>query len=103
MHLLPENLAGAARTTDTQHWKKTQHWVAWWKRERTHRLHCKAFTEKETEDWDSTANTNNPLYDLLPPQKSSFLRSRGHDFTLPRVRTERFKQCFINRCLFYFA
>ena len=44
-----------------------------------------------------------PLYDLLPPQRSLFLRSRGHDFILPRVRTERFKRCFINRCLFNFV
>ena len=30
------------------------------------------------------------------------LRQRGHDYTLPRICTERFKRCFINRSLFNF-
>ena len=28
------------------------------------------------------------------------LRKRGHDYTLPKVRTERFKRILINMCLF---
>ena len=44
-----------------------------------------------------------PLYELLPPQRSRFVRRRGHDFILPRVRTERLKRCLINRCLFNFV
>ena len=30
------------------------------------------------------------------------LRNRGHEYELPRVRTERFKRVFVNRCLFNF-
>ena len=30
------------------------------------------------------------------------LRSQGHNFILPRIRTERFKRTFINRCLLSF-
>ena len=64
MHLLPENLADAARTTNTKLWQKTGPRVGWWRRERTLRMLCKAFTLRETEEWDSTANTNNPVESL---------------------------------------
>ena len=40
------------------------------------------------------------LNDLLPPKRSRDLRKRNHQFVLPRVNTERYKQYFINRCLF---
>ena len=37
--------------------------------------------------------------DLLPPKRNGVLRERGHDdFILPRVKTERFKGAFLNRC-----
>ena len=43
------------------------------------------------------------LHDLLPPQRDrNGLRSREHNFILPRVNTERYKNIFINRCLFNF-
>jgi hypothetical protein len=42
------------------------------------------------------------LYELLPPKKTRTLRKRGHNFILPKVRTERYKISFINRCLFQF-
>ena len=41
------------------------------------------------------------LHDLLPPKRKRVLRERKHDFIFPRVRTERFKQSFLNRCIFY--
>ena len=41
------------------------------------------------------------LHDLLPPKRKRVLRERKHDFIFPRVRTERFKQNFLNRCIFY--
>ena len=44
--------------------------------------------------------TGHVLYDLLPPKRNRALRDRGHDFILPRVKTERFKRAFVNRCLF---
>ena len=37
------------------------------------------------------------LYDLFRPKRN---RDRGHDFILPRVKTELFKRAFVNRCLF---
>ena len=43
------------------------------------------------------------LTDLLPSKRAyQSLRRRGHDYILPRIRTERFKRCFINRSLFNF-
>ena len=45
-------------------------------------------------------NSEHCLYDLLPPKRKRMLRNRKHNFTLPSIRTERFKQSFINRCLF---
>ena len=49
-----------------------------------------------------TTSTEGPLVDLLPPSKTRLLRNRGHSYVLPQIRTERFKRCFINRCLFNF-
>ena len=47
--------------------------------------------------WDKiTADSSHPLHELLPPQRSR------HPYILPRVRTERHKRCFVNRCLFNF-
>ena len=37
-----------------------------------------------------------------PMKRRRKLRDRGHDNVLPLVTTERFKRCFINRCLFNF-
>ena len=48
------------------------------------------------------ADNTHPLHELLPPQRSRSLRKRGHPYILPRVRTERNKRCFVNRCLFNF-
>ena len=49
-----------------------------------------------------TNNHTNALYSLLPNKLIRPLRQRGHDFELPIVKTERFKNVFINRCLFDF-
>ena len=41
--------------------------------------------------------------DLLPSKLTDrSLRQRGHDYLLPRIRTERFKRCFENKCLINF-
>ena len=42
------------------------------------------------------------LQDLLPPLKNRAPRGRSHPYQVPCVNTERFKKCFINRCLFDF-
>ena len=47
-HLLPDHLVLTARNLDSSHWQKAEHWVAWWKRERTLRMLCKAFTLRDT-------------------------------------------------------
>ena len=65
-HLLPEHLALTLRNIDKSHWQKAELWVTWWKRERTLRMLCKAFTLRENEEWDSTANTNNSVESLNP-------------------------------------
>ena len=36
----------------------------------------------------------------LPPLKNRALRGRWHPYQIPRVNTERFKKCFVNRRLF---
>jgi hypothetical protein len=43
----------------------------------------------------TTLHTN---YFLLR-EKDRTLREREHDFILPKVKTERFKRSFLNRCL----
>ena len=45
-------------------------------------------------------NPEHILYELLPEKRQKILRKRDHPFTLPQVRTERFKRSFVNRCLF---
>ena len=40
------------------------------------------------------------LYKLLPEEREKILRRREHNFTLPQVKTERFKRSYVNRCLF---
>jgi hypothetical protein len=45
------------------------------------------------------SNPDHPLYELLPPKRQSPLREREHDFILPKLKTERFKRSFLNRCL----
>ena len=54
--------------------------------------------------WEKITHTDiHCLTDLLPCKRTyKSLRQRGHDYTLPRIRTERFKRCFINRYLFNF-
>ena len=49
-----------------------------------------------------TTRKDHPLQDLLPPKRSRMLRKRGHEFQLPQIRTERYKNPFMNRCLFKF-
>ena len=54
--------------------------------------------------WEEiTSDSANPLHELLPAQRARSLRKRGHNYILPPVRTERFKRCFFNRCLFEFV
>jgi hypothetical protein len=43
---------------------------------------------------------HHPLYELLPPKRQRPLREREHDFILPKAKIERFKQLFLNTCLF---
>ena len=51
-----------------------------------------------------TSDTGHVLYDLLLPKRNRnrALRDRGHDLILPRVKTEHFKQAFVNKYLFRF-
>ena len=53
--------------------------------------------------WSRIINDDkNALRNLLPSKLNRPLRRRGHDFELPIIKTERFKNAFINRCLFNF-
>ena len=44
--------------------------------------------------------SSHPLQDRLPLLKNRALRGRSHPYQIPRVNTERFKKCFVNRRLF---
>ena len=79
------------------------------KRAERYRYTTKAFTindiinNRDMKLWKSiTDNSNHCLYDLLPPERTRQLRNRGHNYILPRIRTERIKSSFINRCVFKF-
>ena len=50
--------------------------------------------------WQRISSTNTALSDLLPPQRIRQMRTRSHNYILPKVQTSRFKSVFINRCLF---
>ena len=53
--------------------------------------------------WEKiTSDPNHALQALLPPSRQLELRDRGHEYELPRVRKERFKRVFVNKCLFRF-
>ena len=47
-----------------------------------------------------TSRRPNILEELLTPKRERKLRQQGHDYILPRIRTQRFKNSFINCCLF---
>jgi hypothetical protein len=44
-------------------------------------------------------NPEHCLYELLPEKRQRPLRERDHQFMLPMVYTERFKQSFLNKYL----
>ena len=47
-----------------------------------------------------TSGRLNELEELLPQKRKRKLRQGGHEYRLPRTRTQRFENSFINRCLF---
>ena len=51
--------------------------------------------------WENAKmSSSHPLASLLPPKRNRTSRSYNHNYILPRIKTERFKNIFINRCLF---
>ena len=54
--------------------------------------------DRDVRLWKSIMGASS--HPLLPPFKNRALRSRSHPYQIPRVNTERFKKCFVNRCLF---
>ncbi|XP_048586085.1 uncharacterized protein LOC125568270 [Nematostella vectensis] len=62
---------------------------------------AKIIRDRDVKLWERiTSDDNHCLSCMLPKRKTRSLRKRGHDFILPQVKTERFKRCFVNRCLF---
>ena len=70
------------------------------------RAHSFGFTTKKTAILDLIENRDSELFknvisgDHILPKRRFVLRECKHDFILPRVKTERFKHFFLNRCLF---
>ena len=57
--------------------------------------------DKDLSHWNRiTSGRQNGLEELSPRKRERKLRQRGHDYMLPRIRTQRFKNSFTNRCLF---
>ena len=57
---------------------------------------------RDKQQWKKITDTH-CLKDLLPSKHTyQSLRQHGHDYILPRIHTERFKRCFVNRCHFNF-
>ena len=61
---------------------------------------CDILITGDSKLWIKITSNTTTLDDLLPPRRTRQLRSRGHDYILPRVRTSGFKSTFVNRCLF---
>ena len=61
---------------------------------------CDILTTRYNKLWIKITTNTTALDDLLPPRRTRHLRSRGHDYILPRIRTSRFRSTFVNRCLF---
>ena len=54
--------------------------------------------------WKKLVFSNNHcMSDPLPKKENADTSQEGHNFILPAVKTQRFKRCFINRCLFNFV
>ena len=59
--------------------------------------------DRDVRLWKSIMGaSSHPQKVLLPPLKNRALRDRSPPYQIPRVNTERFKKCFVNRCLFDF-
>ena len=61
---------------------------------------CDILTTRDNKLWIKITSNTTALDDLLPPRRTRHLRSKGHDYILPRVRTSCFQSTFVNRCLF---
>ena len=56
--------------------------------------------DRDSKLFKNVISDDHKLYNLLPPKKRRVLRAHKYDFISPRVKTECFKNCFLNRCLF---
>ena len=61
---------------------------------------CDILTTRDSKLWNKITSNTTALDDLLPPRRTRHLRSRGHDYILPRVRTSRFKSTFCKQMSF---
>ena len=53
--------------------------------------------DRDKQLWGKITDTQCCLKDLLTSKRTDrSLRQRGHDYILPRIRTEHFKCCFVN-------
>ena len=57
---------------------------------------CDILSTRDSKLWIKITSNTTTLDDLLPPRRTRQLRSRGHDYILPKVRTPRFKSTFVN-------
>ena len=56
--------------------------------------------DRDSKLFKNVISDDHKLHNLLPPKKRRVFREHKRDFISPRVKTECFKNCFLNRCLF---
>ena len=56
--------------------------------------------DRDSKLFKNVISDDHILHDLLPPKRRRVFREHKHDFILPRVKTERFKNRVLKSCLF---
>ena len=72
-------------TLTNSHWKRGKHCAAWLTRQRHLQMFTKAFTLKETDEWESLSNTINPVESI---NRQTFKSKNNLNFILENMYME---------------